>query len=262
MAHGPRTKMFTSTVGAEQPWTLAVQHGMGSIDAAAASSLRRNLAVGFGLLLLLGGCGGGDNYFGNAGETVRPATDRFCLVGFARISHAACSHLFGGENLADGVAKRESQVSSYGELIKGEGRKLSGMVEQILDFAGADSGRKKYRFPTPSVADVMNDAVTECRQLMTKAGRSGMNVLRALPAITATRRAVASRPEPDRELDQVQQRQLLAAAVSGERRRQCPHNGRGPRYRYFKSDQKQIFEPFYRSRAGCRRTDTRQRPRS
>ena len=36
------------------------------------------------------------------------------------------------ENLADGVAKEDGQVARYGNLIKGEGRKLSAMVEQIL----------------------------------------------------------------------------------------------------------------------------------
>ena len=59
------------------------------------------------------------------------------------------------ENLADGVARDKEQVAKYGNLIKGEGRKLSGMVEQILQFAGARSGKKKYNFTLSRPADVV-----------------------------------------------------------------------------------------------------------
>ena len=53
-----------------------------------------------------------------------------------------------GENLADGVTNDAAQTSKYGELIKGEGRKLSAMVEQILEFAGASSGKAEIQFRT------------------------------------------------------------------------------------------------------------------
>ena len=73
-----------------------------------------------------------------------------------------------GENLADGVAKEEMQVSRYGDLIKGEGQKLSRMVEQILDFAGADSGRKKYDLREASVSEIIENALLECQPLIDK----------------------------------------------------------------------------------------------
>jgi signal transduction histidine kinase len=44
-----------------------------------------------------------------------------------------------GENLADGVVSGE-QVTQYGALIRNEGRRLSDMVERVMDFAGMTSG--------------------------------------------------------------------------------------------------------------------------
>ena len=46
-----------------------------------------------------------------------------------------------------------SKSRKYGDLIKSEGKKLSQMVEQILEFAGARSGRKKYNFSRTNIAD-------------------------------------------------------------------------------------------------------------
>ena len=39
------------------------------------------------------------------------------------------------ENLADGVVSDPAQVREYGAVIHGEGRRLAGMVERVLEFA-------------------------------------------------------------------------------------------------------------------------------
>ena len=71
-----------------------------------------------------------------------------------------------GENLADGVAKEQTQVSRYGDLIKGEGKKLSRMVEQILEFAGANSGKKKYDLREVDVIEIIEKAIAECEPMI------------------------------------------------------------------------------------------------
>jgi signal transduction histidine kinase len=75
-----------------------------------------------------------------------------------------------GENLADGVAKEETQVSRYGNLIKGEGKKLTAMVEQILDFAGANSGKKRYDLRAADVGEIIENALAECQPLIAEKG--------------------------------------------------------------------------------------------
>ncbi len=53
----PRRSVFTATTTTGDvpggPWQLGVQHVSGSLDGYVASTLRRNLAIGFGILFLL-----------------------------------------------------------------------------------------------------------------------------------------------------------------------------------------------------------------
>ena len=44
------------------------------------------------------------------------------------------------DNLADGVVNDEARVRQYGQLVRREGLRLTDLVEQILEFAGLQSG--------------------------------------------------------------------------------------------------------------------------
>jgi signal transduction histidine kinase len=66
------------------------------------------------------------------------------------------------ENLADGVIDSRDQIKRYGGLIRDEGRRLTGMVEQVLEFAGAQSGRKNYELRPTELTHVIEDAITAC----------------------------------------------------------------------------------------------------
>jgi signal transduction histidine kinase len=64
-----------------------------------------------------------------------------------------------GENLADGVVADSAQVKRYGALVETEGRRLTAMVDRVMEFAGIASGG-----PTPAhvdldVSSVIYDAV-------------------------------------------------------------------------------------------------------
>lgn len=234
----------------EGPWTLAVQHSAGSIDAYVASTLKRNLAVGFGILLLLSG----------AVTAIIISSMRARLLAQRQLDFvSSVSHEFrtplaviysAGENLADGVAKQQDQISGYGDLIKGEGKKLSAMVEQILEFAGARSGRQKYNLQPVAVGDVIGEAVSECRPLLDESGGEvEQNIADDLPPINADRRALSQAIQ-----------NLVANSIkysSGKPRlRVAAGNGNG-KVRISvedsgigidKGDLKQIFEPFYRAK--------------
>src|SRR6185436_5546643 len=47
-----------------------------------------------------------------------------------------------GDNLADGVVADEARVRQYGALVRSEGLRLTELVEQILEFAGLQSGQR------------------------------------------------------------------------------------------------------------------------
>ena len=165
-----RTSVFASSEPGGDPWTLSVQHVAGSIDAFARKEFNKSFAIGLGLYILLVGAIVAIVF--SALRSKRFAQRQIDFV--SSVSHEFRTPLAviysAGENLADGVTNDPERVARYGSLIKGEGRKLSAMVEQILQFAGARSGRKKYNFAPVDVAAVINAALLECTPILEEKG--------------------------------------------------------------------------------------------
>jgi signal transduction histidine kinase len=154
----------------EGAWRLVVKHRAGSLEAAVASARRRNLAISFGILLLLGASVG--FIMLSSRRAQRLATQQMEFV--AGVSHELRTPLAvicsAAENLADGVIDNRDQIKRYGGLIRDEGRRLTGMVEHVLEFAGAQSGRKNYELRPTELNQVIEDAVTACRLQLAEGG--------------------------------------------------------------------------------------------
>src|SRR5262249_48650953 len=91
-----------------------------------------------------------------------------------------------GENLADGVVAQPEQVRRYGTLIAQEGRRLSAMVVQVLDFAGIQSGRQPYVLEPTEVPPLLAAALDDCRTLLAeRKARVECDVTAGLPAVLA-----------------------------------------------------------------------------
>ncbi|HXG84345.1 MAG TPA: HAMP domain-containing sensor histidine kinase [Pyrinomonadaceae bacterium] len=151
-------------------WTLEVQHNDGSLPQFVARARRKNLALSFGILSLL--AVSIVLVFVSAHRAKILAQRQLDFV--SSVSHEFRTPLAviysAGENLIDGVVDSETQVAQYGNLIKREGKKLSAMVEQILEFAGARSGRKKYDLRQIEIKNVIADALSECKPLIEEKG--------------------------------------------------------------------------------------------
>ncbi|CAN5236593.1 hypothetical protein BH20ACI1_BH20ACI1_20080 [soil metagenome] len=163
----PRISIFESKgENSDGIWTLNVQHNDGSLEQFITNTRRRNLAVGFGILSVLAA----------SIVLIYLSAQRAKLFAQRQIDFvSAVSHEFrtplaviysAGENLSDGVIRNETKITDYGNLIKGEGKKLSAMVEQILEFAGANSGRKKYDLRETDVKEIVENAIAECQPLL------------------------------------------------------------------------------------------------
>jgi signal transduction histidine kinase len=71
-----------------------------------------------------------------------------------------------GENLADGVVHDEARIRKYGDLVRSEGRRLTEMVEQILEFAGIQSGQRGFALGPVSILPLMQDVVKRSSALV------------------------------------------------------------------------------------------------
>lgn len=246
----PRTSIVTaSRSNGDGVWTLNVQHTAGSIDNYINRQFRQNVAVGTGLFGLIAVAVLG--IFFSAQRAKAFAQRQVDFV--SSVSHEFRTPLAviysAGENLADGIAKDDDQVSRYGMLIKAEGRKLSGMVEQILEFAGARSGKQKYNIVSADASEIVRDAVDECSSVAAARGFViDTDIAESLP-IKADAGAI-SRAVQNLITNAVKysdgSRQVLVTAANGggSVRISVEDTGIG----ISESDLKQIFEPFYRSK--------------
>jgi signal transduction histidine kinase len=241
---------IADTTAGGDSWKLSVTHSAGSIDAYVTGERRKSMAIGIGLYTLL---------VGSIGAIVLSAmrSRRFAQRQIDFVS--SVSHEFrtplaviytAGENLADGVTKDETQIARYGNLIKGEGKKLSTMVEQILEFAGARSGKRKYNIEPVNLADVIDHAISECRPLIDeKEIVLETDIAAILPTINADQAALSQAIQ-----------NLIANSIkycNGERWISLSATNGGGALKIVvedkgigisSGDMRQIFEPFYRSK--------------
>ena len=150
-------------------WQVFVKHPAGSLEAFVGSTRRRNLLVSTSILAVLG------------------ASMALLLVSTRRSQHLARQQLefvagvshelrtplavirSAGENLADGVVHDGPQVRKYGELIRDEGRRLSEMVEQILELAGIHSGQRGFASQPVAIGPLVTDVLSASQSLIADA---------------------------------------------------------------------------------------------
>jgi signal transduction histidine kinase len=162
----PKSPAVVSSISSGEgngQWQLLIRHQAGSLAAAVNVARRRNLAISFSILLLLGA--GIVMTAISARRAERLARQQINFV--AGITHELRTPLAvicsAGENLADGIVDSPEKVAQYGDVIYGEGRRLTDMVEQVLEFAGAQSGQQRYEFRPISVAELIDGARAACQ---------------------------------------------------------------------------------------------------
>ncbi|HKC13077.1 MAG TPA: HAMP domain-containing sensor histidine kinase, partial [Vicinamibacteria bacterium] len=179
----------------EGRWRVALWNRAGGLTEVVTAARRRNLGISFGVLILLGTSV--TLLVTAARRAERLAGQQMEFV--AGVTHELRTPLAvirsAGENLADGLVKDRAQVCSYGALVRDEGRRLSEMVEQVLELAGAESGRP----PTPRrllrVGRLVDEALASCDPALRAAGvRVETDVPAELPLVlgdeAALRRAL------------------------------------------------------------------------
>jgi len=249
-ANRRRTAVISGTSSGNPLWRLGVRHVSGSIDSYIQTERNKSFLIGLGVYLLLTG-----SILAIVFSSIRVRRYAQRQIDFvSSVSHefrTPISVIFSaGENLADGVAKEKSQVLRYGDLIKSEGKKLSSMVEQILEFAGARSGKRRYNLEDTEISGIVQSALDECQPQLSEAG---FVVEAKFPQTEVWARV-------DSEAIESAVRNLIQNAIkysNGSRwMRVSVENGgdsitisvddRG--IGFSTQDQKRIFEPFYRAK--------------
>lgn len=151
---------------------VRARHELGSLADAVEAARRRNLAVGFGILALLGVTGAMIIVWS---ERVR-SVGRLQMEFAAGISHELRTPLAtirtAAHNIAAGIVKDPEQIREYAEIVQTEGRRLSGIVDQTIQFAQVEAGRRHYDMEAVSVQDVIDQAVQNVRALAQEGGNA------------------------------------------------------------------------------------------
>jgi signal transduction histidine kinase len=140
-------------------WQLFARHKAGSLEAAVAMVRQRNLAINAGVLLLLIATAAALVRFTRRAQRLAALQMDFV----AGVSHELRTPLTvihtAAYNLRGKTAANPAQVERYGELIQQESARLKDLVEQVLRYAGASSGRV-IREPEPiSIETVIGDTL-------------------------------------------------------------------------------------------------------
>lgn len=235
-------------------WTLVVKNKAGSIDAMVARTRRRNLALGFGVLLLLGVS------MSSLVITTHRARElaRREMEFVAGISHEFRTPLASiqsaGFNLSSGVVKKSSRVQEYGALVQNEARRLTDLIEQVMGYAGIQSGAKRYEPVPTDVTSMVERALDEYGPSFHDGGwQVERNVEENLPLVLAEAASVESAVK-NLFANAVKYggagRWLRVSATSvpngGQREVQITVEDHGPGID--PADLAHIFEPFYRGK--------------
>ena len=147
-------------------WEVFLKHKAGSLEIAVASVRRRSMALSLGVL----------GFLGASIVLLLVATRRAQRLAEQQINFVAgVSHELrtplavirsAAENLADGYVATAEQTRKYGALIRDEGRRLTDMVEEVLEVAGVQSGKREYLKKPVDPRAIAEHAIAGCNLLI------------------------------------------------------------------------------------------------
>jgi signal transduction histidine kinase len=98
-----------------------------------------------------------------------------------------------GENLADGVVEKKSQLQHYGSIITSQARQLIDLVDQILTFASTRNGEKSYEMQPLEIAQVIGSALQNSGATIQAAGFAvEVDIAPGLPLVQGDQSALES----------------------------------------------------------------------
>lgn len=151
-------------------WHMALGYEGATIDSLARANFRRSLLLtAFVLALLVAGVA---LTLRAAARELRLAEAKSTFV--SNVSHElktplALIRLF-AETLELGRVRNPSKAQEYYRIINNESRRLTQLIDNVLDFGQIEAGRKKYRFAPADVGALVEGVVRSYEYQLTSAG--------------------------------------------------------------------------------------------
>lgn len=174
-------------------WTVVASHRSGTLDAVVNRVRNHNLAISSVILLLL------------AASTIivavlshrsrKLAQQQMEFV--AGVSHELRTPLAvirsAGENLADSIVGEPDRVKKYGAIIRNEGQRLTGMVENVLQFSRVQPSQNGYDLRPVELLTCIDAALEACHRQLEKSGSVvELDIDATLPEVLAAPTALTS----------------------------------------------------------------------
>ena len=170
---GPATSVGTSwfpllrNTPADEDWLLVVRHLRGGpLGTFVAEMHRRDLAISFGVLLLLVVSMTMWIIVSNRAQRLARLQMDFVTA----VTHELRTPLTiigsAADNIASGVVHEKQQLAQYGSVIVSQARKLSELVEQVLLFAATRQAPQPYVLRPVDVAEVIDTTLTVSADLI------------------------------------------------------------------------------------------------
>lgn len=172
---------------------LVIEYGSGKLELQVETLRWRNVAISFGMLLLLAGVM--MLLVVLSIRTERLARQQMQFV--AGVSHELRTPItvirLASENLSDGLIADSAMARQYGDLILQESNKLWGLVEQTLEFAGIQAGKRTFDMQALDLAPIIHSALTDVQLLAKEKGiKIVAEIPNTLPLVQADSAAVRS----------------------------------------------------------------------
>ncbi len=266
---GPPTRDRNGRAGGPQPtpgqldgpWLVRITHRSGSLEAVTSAARRRNLYHSSGALFLIG----------VAVVLILIAARRAQALAAQQVDFVAgVSHELNtplqairsaGENLRTGIVHRADDVRGYGEMIEREGRRLTRLVEQALQWAGIGRSSARNAMADIDLGELLRTTVAESNWFLDDNGvELELDGLDGLPTVTGDRAALIrvflnllhNAAKYGRSADGTARIRVDANSDADRRRVTVAVTDRGPGIP--KAEQQRVFDPFVRGRAATEST--------
>jgi signal transduction histidine kinase len=233
-------------------WKMGIGYRNTTIEELARSQFRQNLfLIGVAIALLLTGLIMALRATTREMKLVEAKTTFVSNVSHELKTPLSLIRLF-AETLELGRVRNPEEAHEYYRIINRESRRLTRLINNILDFSRIEAGRRQYQFAETDVAEIVTEVLQSYERQMTNAGfEVRTDIQPELPPVLIDREALAQAvlnllDNAVRYSDQTKRIEVGLRLRGGDIAIEVADHGIGiPR-----SEHQRLFEKFYRVSTG------------